>query len=107
MSMFENFVTWEVLASFAGAVTMTAAITQAVKNSKLLAGVSTRVVSFFIALVVLAMATFFTNCLTIDSIAILPFNAFIVSTSANGVFEGVVSFIDKTQDKNTARFDEE
>lgn len=106
MSMFENFVTWEVLASFAGAVTMTAAITQVIKNSELLADISTRLVSFCIALVVLAMATYFTKCLTIDSIAILPFNAFIVSTSANGVFEGVVSFIDKRA-TDTARFDEE
>jgi hypothetical protein len=104
--MFENFVTWEVLASFAGAVTMTAAITQAVKGSKPLAKISTRVVSFCIALVVLALSTYFTKCLTIDTMAILPFNAFIVSTSANGVFEGVVSFIDK-KSTDTARFDDE
>lgn len=104
--MFENFVTWEIIASFGGAVGMTALITQAVKESRYLAEISTRLVSFCIALVLLAMATYFTSCLTIDSIAILPFNALIVSTSSNGVFEGVVSFIDKKQ-TDTARFDEE
>lgn len=104
--MFENFVTWEIIASFGGAVGMTALITQAVKESKYLAEISTRLVSFCIALVLLTMATYFTSCLTIDSIAILPFNALIVSTSSNGVFEGVVSFIDK-RTTDTARFDDE
>ena len=105
--MFENFVTWEIIASFGGAVGMTALVTQSIKDVKWFANIPTRLVSFVVALFIIALATYFTSCLTIDVIAILPFNALIVSLASNGAFEGLVYMVDKTQDKDTARFDEE
>lgn len=106
MTAFENFVTWEVLATFAGAVTMTALLTQALKDIKPLANIPTRFVSYVIALITLLVATYFTVGLTVSSAVLLLFNAFIVATSASGVFDGIVDFIDKTT-KDTARFDGE
>lgn len=104
MTAFENFVTWEVLASFAGAVTMTALLTQALKDIKPLANIPTRFVSYVIALITLIVATYFTVGLTIDSAVLILFNAFIVATSASGIFDGIVQIIDKTT-KEEARFE--
>lgn len=106
MTAFENFVTWEVLASFGGAVLMTALLTQALKGITFLANVPTRFVSYGIALITLLVSTYFTTGLTVSSAVLLLFNAFIVATSANGAFDGIVYMIDK-KNVDTARFDEE
>jgi hypothetical protein len=106
MTAFENFVTWEVLASFGGAVLMTALLTQALKGIKILANVPTRFVSYFLALIILVTSTYFTVGLTVSSAVLMLFNAFIVSFASNGAFDGVMYMIDK-KTKDTARFDGE
>ena len=80
-----EFFTWTMLATFAGAVTATTILTQFIKG--LFSKVPTQIVSYLIALLVLAIST-----AAIGSSdgwaawAILPLNAVLVSLSANGAF---------------------
>ena len=80
-----EFFTWTMLATFAGAVTATTILTQFVK--RLLSKVPTQVVSYIIALVVLVISTAaIGSAEDWTAWAILPLNAVLVSLSANGAF---------------------
>ena len=91
--MFENFVDWNILATYAGAVLMTALVTQCVKNAPKIKAIPTQLVSYVVALIVLLASTYFTAGLTVESAALILFNALIVSVAANGTYEGAVKII--------------
>ena len=83
-----EFFTWSMLATFAGATTATAIITQFVKGA--LARVPTQLVSYGIALAVLLLATAATGAASgWGDWAILPLNAVLVSLASNGAFDAV------------------
>ena len=83
-----EFFTWTLLATFAGAVTATAILTQFVKDA--LSKVPTQIVSYIIALQILCVATAATGGATDwTGWAILPLNAVLVSLSANGTYSAV------------------
>lgn len=84
-----DFFTWEILATFAGATTATAIITQFIKEG--LKKIPTQIVSYVIALVILALATAVQSGTGAGwSVwALIPFNAVIVSLSANGAYAAV------------------
>lgn len=84
---FENFVTWDMLASYAGATMMTALITQFLKNKGALAKIRTPYLSYIIAVTILLVASAFTNGLTFGSAILVLFNAVLVSVAANGGFD--------------------
>jgi len=85
-----DFFTWEVLATFAGASVATAAITQFIKKS--IAGIPTQIVSYIVAFVVMLIAAAATGTDGWRDLAIVPLNAVIVSLAANGEF-GIVERI--------------
>ena len=85
----ENFVTWEILATYAGATTMTAIITQFIKDKGFLAKLHTPFVSYIIAVAILLIASAFTSGLTVESALLVVFNAVLVSIAANGGFDRV------------------
>ena len=86
----EEFFTWQTLATFAGAAAATGLITQLIKDW--LSKVPTQIVSYAVALVILLAATAATAGLGADwSVwALVPFNAVIVSVSANGAYSAVL-----------------
>lgn len=90
---FENFITWEILATYAGSVAMTGLLTQLLKDRAFMAKVPTADLSYFIALIILLLATYFTVGLTISSAVLILFNAFIVSAASNGLFERVAKVL--------------
>lgn len=83
----QEFFTWAMLGTYAGAVVAVTLITQLVKEW--LKAVPTRIVSYVIALAVLLLAAAFNGSLTLADGALCLFNAVIVSLAANGGFEAL------------------
>lgn len=97
----ENFFTWEVLATIAGATAATALLVELVKPliDKLI-HIPTQILSYLIALVILLASYFFTNQLTLSSGVLLCINAVIVSLASNGGFDFVKRLCNNTQKTN-------
>ena len=91
-----EFFTWTLLATFAGAVTATAILTQFVKDA--LSRVPTQIVSYIISLLILCVATAATGGASDwTGWAILPLNAVLVSLSANGTCSAVQRVTDNNK----------
>lgn len=84
-----EFFDWTTLATFAGCLAATGIITQFVKETKPLKNIATQWVSYFIALILLFAATYFTGGLTTATAAIIPFNAIAIALGANGAFSAI------------------
>ena len=83
-----EFFTWTLLATFAGAVTATTIFTQFIKET--FSKIPTQIVSYAIALLVLVLATAATGgAADWTGWAILPLNAVLVSLSANGTYTAI------------------
>ena len=87
-----DFVSWDVLATYAGAVAMVNVLTQATKGIVGISKIPTQLWSYALALLVLYCAFFFTGALTTSNAVLILFNGFLVSLTANGVFEGIQRF---------------
>ncbi len=84
-----EFFTWSFLGSFAGCTAATAIITQFIKNLNPIKRIPTQWISYFLSLILLYLATYFTVGLTGMEAAIIPFNAILIALSANGAFSAV------------------
>lgn len=86
-----EFFTWAVLLTYAGATLATSLITQLIKGLGFIDKIPTRITSYAIALVVLLAATFFTGGLTLESGVLCVVNAVVVSLASNGAFDAVTA----------------
>ena len=84
-----EFFTWTMLATYAGATLATTLITQLIKGIGFIDRIPTRVVAYAIALIVLVVATVFTGEVTVSSIALCVVNAVVVALAANGGYDAV------------------
>ncbi len=84
-----QFVNWNMLATYAGALAMVMIITQFTKGLKLIEKVPTQVWSYVVALAILYPAYFFTGQLTIETAILILFNAVIVALAANGGYDAL------------------
>lgn len=84
-----EFVTWEMLATYAGALAMVLIVTQFTKNLSFIAKIPTQVWSYIVALLVLYPANYFIGALTIETAVLILFNGIIVALAANGGFEAL------------------
>ena len=89
--MTNEFFTWAVLLTYAGATLATSLITQLIKGLGFIDKIPTRITSYAIALVVLLAATFFTGGLTLESGVLCVVNAVVVSLASNGAFDAVTA----------------
>lgn len=87
--MTNEFFTWTVLLTYAGATLATSLITQLIKGLGFIDKIPTRITSYAIALVVLVAATFFTGGLTLETGALCVINAVVVSLAANGAYDAI------------------
>lgn len=92
-----EFTGWEALTTFAGCAAVTGLITQSTK--KLFSKLPTQWLSYIIAVIIMGLATIFTTGFSWSSIALVPINAIIVSTSANGGYSAMKQMIDKKKKK--------
>lgn len=87
---FSNFVEWPILASYAGATTMTVAIVQFSKGLLDRAiHIPTKLYSYFVALAVLYSGYYFTGQLTGSTAALILFNGFIIAVASNGMHQSI------------------
>lgn len=82
-----EFVTWEMLATYAGALAMVLIVTQFTKDLKFIAKIPTQLWSYIVALLVLYPANYFIGTLTAETATLILFNGIIVALAANGGFE--------------------
>lgn len=85
-----EFVSWELLGTFAGAMAMVGIITQLTKNVKFISSIPTQLWSYIVSLVVMYCANFFLGTLDASNAVLILFNAGLVSLGANGGYEGVL-----------------
>ena len=80
--------TWQQLATIAGATLATLLIVQLLKLPiDKVWKLPTRIVVYFISLIILLLATYFTNGLTVSTGFLTVFNAVIVALAAMGAYE--------------------
>lgn len=87
----DEFFTWTTLATYAGALAATMAVTQLFKEVGFLAKLPTRIFSWIVAAIVLILSNLFTGTLTLGSAALSLINAVVVSLAANGGFDLIKS----------------
>lgn len=91
-----EFVSWELLGTYAGAMAMVGMITQLTKNIKFIAKIPTQLWSYILALIVLYAANLFLGSINWSNAVLILFNAALVSLGANGGYEGIVRAFDKS-----------
>jgi hypothetical protein len=84
----DQFFTWQALATLAGASLAVGILTQFFKDA--FDKLPTQWLSYVFAVVVLGLATLFTGSADAGAWALIPFNAVIVSTSANGAYAAIL-----------------
>ena len=87
--MTQEFFTWTMLATYAGAVMATTLITQLFKGVGVISKIPTQIFSYGVALVILLAATFFGGQWAWPDAALCLPNAVVVSLASNGMYEAV------------------
>lgn len=82
-----EFFTWTILATYAGALAATMGITQLLKGVGFIDKLPTRVFSWIVALIVLVAAELFLGSFTAESGVLCAINAVVVSLAANGGYD--------------------
>lgn len=82
-----DFLTWDVLTTYSGVILAVTIITQFIKDLKFLKNIPTRITAYFVAVIVMIAAIFFTNTFTWQSFALTFINAIFVALAANGAFD--------------------
>ncbi len=83
----EEFFAWSTLATYAGALGATMAVTQIFKGVGFIEKIPTRLFSWMVASVVLIAALYFTDALNWASAALSLVNGVVVSLAANGGYD--------------------
>jgi hypothetical protein len=94
-----EFVSWELLGTYAGAMATVGLITQLTKSIKFISAIPTQLWSYILALVVMYCANYFLGQLTPDNAVLILFNAALVSLGANGGYEGIVRAFTKKNEE--------
>ncbi len=84
-----EFFTWTMLSTYAGATLATSIITQFIKGVGFIDKIPTRFVSYAIALVLLIVANAIQGTQTLSAYVLCVINAVIVSLASNGAFDAL------------------
>jgi len=93
-----NELSWTMLASFTGASTAVAFLTEWCKRFKAIKGFPTQLLSYILACLILYPAMFFTGQLTLEVAVLILFQAVAVSCAANGYYQGYLKLSKKEAD---------
>jgi hypothetical protein len=85
--LIQEYFTWEILLTQAGAVAAVLLFTQLFKGVGAIQRIPTRLFSYAVALLVLLAALFFTGQLSPETAALALINSAVISVAANGGFE--------------------
>lgn len=86
-----EFFTWGMLATYAGATLATSLVTQMFKGVAVFDRLPTRLFSYLVALVILAGATLTAGPVTVSSIGLCFVNAVVVALAANGGYDALTN----------------
>lgn len=92
-----EFFTWATLATYAGALAATLAITELLKAAHIAEKIPTRIVAWIVALLVLLAANYFAGTFTPQSAVLCIINAVVVSLAANGSYDLITSTTKKNE----------
>ena len=84
-----DFVTWQILTTYAGALAVVSLITQFTKGIGWIVKMPTQIWSYLVAVVTMLLANLFTGQLTLENTVLTLFNAIIVALAANGGYSAV------------------
>ena len=87
----EEFFTWGILGTYAGATLATTLLTQLLKEAAGIKKIPTKLLSFLIAVLVLIAEQAFMSTLTLSSGVLAVINGALVSLAANGAFDAVAA----------------
>lgn len=93
-----EFVSWEMLATFAGAVLIVSILCQFTKGICSIDKIPTQIWSYILSLIVLYPAMFFTGQLNGETAVLTIFNGILVSIAANGGYSAVLRILGKNTD---------
>ena len=102
-----EFLTWQMLSTFAGTLAMVALITQLTKGIGVLARIPTQIWSYAVALLVMYPSSFFVGNLDLRQAILIPFNAVLAALAANGGYEAVNRIISLRTEVPSDRDDRE
>ncbi|MEG2623089.1 MAG: hypothetical protein RSC06_09335 [Clostridia bacterium] len=86
-----EFLTWETLATYAGALSAVMVLTHLTKGLGFFKRVPTQLWSYVLALCVLLPAYYFTGRLSADSAVLALLNGAVVALAANGGYDAISS----------------
>lgn len=84
-----GFLSWSILATYAGALAFVLAVTQFTKGLALIDRMPTQIWSWIVAMIGMYLGYYFTGQLSADTAALIPINAILVALAANGGFEAL------------------
>lgn len=90
-----EFLSWNMLSSYAGVVLAVTLITELIKGVGFIDKIPTRFVSYIIAVVLMIAAMFFTTGFSWSAFALIWVNAVVVSLAANGAYDGIAAGMKK------------
>lgn len=85
--MSSEFVTWGILGTYAGAVSVTTILTQFFKRIPFIRKMDTQILSYIIALVILELSSVFSTGFSWDMAVLCLVNAVVVALASNGVYD--------------------
>ncbi len=88
-----EFFTWSALGTYTGAVFVTTLVTQLIKGIGFIGKIPTRIVSYFIALIVLLGANAASGVLDWAMAGLCAVNAVVVALAANGTYDATASML--------------
>ncbi len=89
----DGFLSWSILATYAGALAFVLAVTQFTKGLGMIDRMPTQIWSWIVAMVGMYLGYYFTGQLSADTAALIPINAILVALAANGGFEALSKLI--------------
>ena len=84
-----GFLSWSILATYAGALAFVLAVTQFTKGLAFIDRMPTQIWSWIVAMVGMYLGYYFTGQLSVNTAALIPINAVLVALAANGGFEAL------------------
>ena len=82
-----EFITWGILGTYAGAVSITAIITQFLKKLPGVKKLDTQLLSYIVALVILEASTIFSSGFHLEVAALCLVNAIVAALASNGTYD--------------------
>lgn len=83
----EDLFTWQLLATYGGAIVATALITQFFKGIGPIDRIPTRIFAYVVALILTLAATYFTGAFTAETAVLCLINAFAIAIAASGGYD--------------------